>query len=100
MLSQDDLDVNDLRNLKYPKNEDSTTYHRKVTHNVTEFIRSITFRVRDAIPSTNKLKVTFDSESSDIIHHVTDRYSKTFGRCFLLEVPQSIQQFKVLLLLK
>ena len=54
LLSQDDLNVNDLRNLKYPQNKDSATYHRKVTHNVTEFIRSISFRVRDDIPSTKK----------------------------------------------
>ena len=46
VLSQDGLTVEDIRNMSYPKDKKSADYHRSASHNITELIKKITFKVK------------------------------------------------------
>ena len=81
----DGFTVKDMRSLNYPKDEDSLTYLKRVTHNVTEVIKSITFRL------ANHNAIRF----ADLIYNIMDQNSVLFGRCFSMKVPQEIQNLKV-----
>ena len=81
--------------MNYPKDKESNKYLVKVTHNVTELMKSITIEVNLLIPNTtNERKIKFEKDS-EIEKHVKGKYSKTFGQCFILEVPLWIQNLKV-----
>ena len=90
LLSKDGLNVSDMRNLNYPKDKDSAIYLKKVTHNVTELIKSITFILADY----EDKDVTFDS-NNDLLYNTKRQFVKAFGFCFTMQVPQYIQKFKV-----
>ena len=80
----DGFSVKDMRSLNYPKDKNSLTYLKKVTHNVTDVIKSITFRL------ANHNSIRF-AKLSDLL----DQNSVLFGRCFSLNIPQEIQNLKV-----
>ena len=80
----DGFSVEDMRSLNYPKDKKSLTYLKKVTHNVTDVIKSITFRL------ANHNSIRF-AKLSDLL----DQNSVLFGRCFSLNIPQEIQNLKV-----
>ena len=81
----DGFTVQDMRSLSYPKDKDSLTYLKRVTHNVTEVIKSITFRLA-------KHKAI---RYADLLYNTMDQNSVLFGRCFSMKVPQEIQNLKV-----
>ena len=90
LLSKDGLNVSDMRNLNYPKDKDSAIYLKKVTHNVTELIKSITFILADY----EDKDVTFDS-NNDLLYNTKRQFYLEFGLCFSMQTPQDIQKFQV-----
>ena len=80
--------------MNYPKDMESNKYFKKVTHNATELMKSITIEVNLLIPDTNEREIQFEKDS-EIEKHVKGKYSKTFGQCFIVEVPLWIQKLKV-----
>ena len=81
----DGFSVEDMRSLNYPKDKNSLTYLKKVTHNVTDVIKSITFR----LANHNSIKF------ANLLNDLLDQNSVLFGRCFSLNIPQEIQNLKV-----
>ena len=79
-----------MRKFNYPKDKDSAIYLKKVTHNVTELIKSITFILADYEDED----VTFDS-NNDLLYNTKRQFNHNFGFCFTMQVPHDIQKFKV-----
>ena len=100
LLHQDGLSVKDMHSRNFPKDKDSLAYLKKVTHNVSELIKSISFKLADN--RDGGLVITYDSDSD--LHHKTmeenDGHGGYFGRCFSLKVPQEIKDLKVCRYLK
>ena len=93
LLSQDGLSVNDMRNFNYPKDKDSAKYLKRVTHNITELIKRISFILADHEDE----EVIFDSDS-DFLNNTKRQFNRHFGICFTMQIPQDIKNFKVQIL--
>ena len=94
LLSKDGLSVSDMRNFNYPKDKDSFKYLKRVTHNVTELIKSISFILADHEDE----EVRFASDSSDFLNNTKRQFNSHFGFCFTMQVTQDIKNFKVQIL--
>ena len=95
ILQQDGLSVKDMYSRNFPKDKASLAYLKRVTHNVSELIKSISFKLADN--KDGGLVITYDSES-DLDHNTkeeNDGHGGYFGHCFSLKVPQEIQNLKV-----
>ena len=95
LLSQDGLTVKDMRNFNYPKAKDSAMYLKRVTHNVTDLIKSITF----TLANYKDEEVIFDSDN-DLLYNTERQFNRHFGLCFTMQVPHDIQNFKVYFIFK
>ena len=94
ILSQDGLSVKDMYFRNFPKDKDSLAYLKRVTHNVSELIKSITFTLADHKGGI----IEYDSES-DLLHNTVEANDIFhFGRCFSLTVPQEVKNLKVYIL--
>ena len=93
LLSQDGLSVNDMRNFNYPKDKDSAKYLKRVTHNITELIKRISFILADHEAE----EVIFYSDS-DFLNNTKRQFNRHFGICFTMQIPQDIKNFKVQIL--
>ena len=90
LLSQDGLTIKDIRIFNYPKDKDSAKYLKRVTHNVTDLIKSIAFK----LANHKNQKLIFDSDN-DLLYNTKRQFNSNFGFCFTMQVPQDIQMFKV-----
>ena len=94
LLRQDGLSVKDMYHKNFPKDKDSLAYLKRVTHNVSELIKSITFTLADHKGGI----IEYDSES-DLLHNTVEANDIFhFGRCFSLTVPQEVKNLKVYIL--
>ena len=93
LLNQDGLSVKDMYIRNFPKDKDSLAYLKRVTHNVSELIKSITFRLADY--KDGGLGITYDSDTDLLQNTVESNDHSLFGRCFSLIVPQEIKDLKV-----
>ena len=93
LLNQDGLSVSDMRNFNYPKDKDSANYLKRVTHNVTELIKRISFILADLEDE----ELRFDSDS-DFFNNTKRQFNRHFGLCFTMQVPQDIKNLKVQIL--
>ena len=104
--------ASEIRNLKYPKIQNMTSYefHDFVTYNLEEVLATIDISVTNQIHEKyygihfehgNVSENTKDTLNLnfDLKYWTTQRY-KTFGRCFSFKVPHYIQRAKVLLTLQ
>ena len=97
LIHQDGLSVKDMYYTNFPKDKDSLAYLRKVTHNVSELIKSIQLRL--AKYEDGGLGIDFDikyESESDLLHYIVETNERSyFGRCFSLIVPDEIKKLKV-----
>ena len=91
LLRQDGLSLKDMHRRNFPKDKDSLSYLKRVTYNVSELIKSISFKLRDR----KDRGIKYDSESDLLNNTVESNDHSFFGRCFSLTVPQEIKYLKV-----